>query len=90
MKHQFFDPSTCDCDGSDHCVICDGGLALCQVCGLTEGCLTTDCPGQDAFKTHNEAVYAGELDYIDGRGWVEQASPHSPGTFAQRIKAVRS
>lgn len=40
-------PADCDCNGEGHCVICDGGLAHCKVCGLGEVQLdeTPECPG---------------------------------------------
>lgn len=45
-------------------------LFLCAVCGLTEGELTTDCPGQKADDATHDYCYAGKLDYVDGKGWI--------------------
>lgn len=33
------------CSNPGHCPICDGGLALCAVCGALEGALLDSCPG---------------------------------------------
>lgn len=45
-------------------------LAMCKVCGLAEGGLTTDCPGQPCNK--GEDVYCGKIDFIDGK-WVKKS-----------------
>lgn len=55
----------------DHCVICDGGLAHCTVCGGFEGSLTTDCAGRRVTGEEIRRIYdVGDLDYRDG-GWVD-------------------
>jgi hypothetical protein len=59
------------CDG---CVLCHGGLALCDVCGGLEGSLPTDCPGERMRRVVEDDVYAGELDYRTGEGWVQKMS----------------
>jgi hypothetical protein len=53
------------------CMFCDGGLFACTVCGGAEGSLATDCPGVQMTPEQGDAVYAGTLDWRDGRGWVE-------------------
>lgn len=63
-----------------YCPICQGGLFVCKVCGLTEGSLTTECPGRESWVEYGDAVYTGKADFINGE-WVEQASPHSPEFF---------
>lgn len=55
-----------------HCHICDGGLAVCTVCGGAEGSLTTECPGVRMTALESEYVYSGDLDFINGR-WEEIA-----------------
>jgi len=55
-------------DGRRSCPICDGGLCVCKICGLAEGELTTECPGVSSRK-YGSAVYAGMMDFRDGR-WV--------------------
>lgn len=63
-------------------MICDGGLALCTVCWGAEGSLATECPGEQMSDEHDEAVYGGELDFVDG-AWVKSA----PSTFATPFSA---
>jgi len=76
MKHAYKTPEECDCDKFDtNCPICDGGLVFCKVCGGFEGGLTTDCPGQNIPMDTNDAVYAGKLDYREGKGWVPEKNP---------------
>lgn len=53
------------------CIFCDGGLFLCTVCKGFEGTLPTDCPGVKMTEGQSDAVYAGMLDYREGRGWVK-------------------
>ena len=70
MKHQYYE------NGDKDAPICikDGNyqiaLSMCKVCGLAEGGLTTDCPGQPCIK--GEAVYSGKIDFIDGE-WVKKS-----------------
>ena len=59
------------------CAICDGGLALCKVCGGAEGSLTTECCGRELTEVTLDAVYGGTLDFKGGV-WVGVASPNSP------------
>jgi len=66
----------CDCK-TIGCPICDGGIAVCKVCGLIEGSLTTDCPGKKCHSIHGENVYRGLIDFVDGQ-WVNESSPWSP------------
>lgn len=51
-----------------HCLICDGGLAVCTVCGGAEGTLTTECPEYPLTRVQQQEVYAGRADFIGG-GW---------------------
>ena len=75
-KHIFFEPkdiSPDDAWGQLHIV--DGGLILCKVCGLLEGALTTDCPGEKVSMDVSDCIYAGEIDYKDDKGWVTEYNP---------------
>lgn len=54
------------------CQICDGGLFLCKVCGGLEGSLATDCPGEQITIEQQDAIYAGKLDFVEGRGWIKK------------------
>ena len=76
-------------DYAANCDVCDGGLAICKVCGLVEGCLTTDCPGENVYAEKNETIYNGQIDYRNGQ-WVNEPSPHSPlgiHLYAEKLKA---
>ena len=66
VKHA---PGQCDYNS---CPICDGGLALCSLCGGGEGSLPTDCPGAMMTWEQSMAVYAGDLDYRAGEWRVGQ------------------
>ncbi|MFA5557876.1 MAG: hypothetical protein WDA59_00245 [Methanofastidiosum sp.] len=73
MKHKFITPETCRCGKNGQCVVCDGGMQICSVCGLWGGSLTTDCPGEDSMDKSDD-IYIGKYDYIEGKGWVELIS----------------
>lgn len=63
------------------CMWCDGGLFVCRVCGSFEGATTTQCPKRGLTKDETDRVYAGTLDYRDGR-WIDgQLSVHAPGGY---------
>ncbi|PEH40476.1 hypothetical protein CRM94_17335 [Burkholderia gladioli] len=51
----------------------DGGLAICMVCGLGEGTLTTHCPGERSGK-YGDDVYAGKVDFVGDR-WIAKPNP---------------
>lgn len=72
-EHVHYD---CKCN-APYCQFCDGGLFACTVCGGFEGTLTTYCPGEKVDDERLNEVYAGRLDYRDGRGWVK---PDGTGT----------
>lgn len=57
------------CRDISHCVVCDGGLAICRVCGAGEGGLTTECPGYRVCFDASERVYKGQIDFRGGK-WV--------------------
>ncbi len=84
MEHQFFKDT--DKDRPD--LICDRNgkvvLALCKVCGLVEGSLTTDCPGNENHG-YIDDVFLGKKDFVDGR-WVDLVSPFSPAKFEHLFK----
>lgn len=80
MKHIFIEHTNCLEPGT--CPICDGGLAVCRVCGLLEGSLTTDCPGYLCWAEKNDDIYQGKIDFVNGH-WVNQPSPHSPAYYRQ-------
>lgn len=76
-----------------YCQFCDGGLFACTVCKGFEGSLPTDCPNVKMTSEQEEAVYAGTLDYREGRGWV---APDGTGKsmgdsriYAEQLKAKR-
>ncbi len=52
--------------GNERCIICDGGLSVCIVCGGAEGTLTTECCGKRITSEEEDAIYKAEtLDYKD-------------------------
>lgn len=55
------------------CCVCQGGLALCDVCGGAEGSMPTECPGVKMTGHQQDEVMAGRLDFKDG-AW--QCSGH--------------
>ncbi len=68
-KHTLYKcPPECD---HPHCPICEGGLALCIVCGGAEGSLPTDCPGYKMSQTQEDNVFNKTLDFINGE-WREK------------------
>lgn len=69
LDHDCKTPAECSC-GSAGCMICDGGLSLCKVCGALEGSLTKECPGERVPMSKQDRVYAGEIEYVGGR-WVD-------------------
>lgn len=80
QKHLYIAPENCRCGYDRNCNVCDGGLAICSLCGLAEGSLTTDCSGQESYREYGDRVYAGEIDFIGGR-WVPAAySIHAPSS----------
>ena len=66
MKHTKYE---CNCNETG-CMFCDGGLFACTVCGGFEGTLTTECCGHKLHQAVLDAVYAGKIDYKNGR-WVK-------------------
>lgn len=76
MIHQYEEHKNCQ---TNYCNVCEGGLAICKICHLIEGSLTTDCPGEDSWDKH-EQVYKGEIDFVD-RDWKNSVSIHSPARY---------
>lgn len=58
--------------------MCEGGLALCKVCGGAEASLPTDCPGYLMRDVVSTGVQFGELDYLWRRGWVQESTWDQP------------
>jgi hypothetical protein len=71
-KHIYYDGcESGDCGGGCH-LCC---LAVCKVCGLFEGALTTDCPGHFTIHEQSERIYQGKMDFRDSEGWVDKLNP---------------
>lgn len=68
---------TCECSRTG-CMFCDGGLWACTVCGGLEGGMPSTCPGEHMTPEQSKAVYAGLLDFRDGRWFEGMASRFSP------------
>jgi hypothetical protein len=62
-RHEYEHHENCN---NDNCFICDGGLAVCTVCGCAEGTLSTDCPGYPVPDEKQQLIYQKKLDFIDG------------------------
>jgi hypothetical protein len=75
MKHKFYD---CEehggCPKPGFCPYCDGGLLYCEVCNGGEASLTSECPGKMMTEEEERQVFAGVLDYRDGK-WVKRPNP---------------
>lgn len=52
--------------GAWDCGICEGGLALCIVCGGAEASMPKECPGVAMTEAQAAAVQAGMRDYWEG------------------------
>lgn len=50
------------------CMVCDGGLGLCVICGGAEASLATECPGYRIGSELQEKIMASKIDFI--HGWV--------------------
>lgn len=55
------------------CMVCEGGLTHCMVCGCAEGELPTDCPGERLEPRERAAIYAQYVDFRDGE-WVRASN----------------
>lgn len=91
MDHKYITHETCDCYKRDSeyyqpCMVCDGGLAICSVCGLMEGSITTDCPGEECWAERGDDIYTGKLDYREGEGWVNKKNPTNQIWDKYRVK----
>lgn len=51
-------------------MFCDGGLFSCTVCNGFEGTLTTECCGHKLHQAVLDAIYAGKIDYKNGK-WIK-------------------
>lgn len=49
-----------ECD-EEHCMVCEGDLSMCIVCGQAEGTLEEDCPGPKIKKV--KVRIAAAVDY---------------------------
>jgi hypothetical protein len=64
-----------------NCMICDGGLSLCTVCGGLEGGLPTECPGEQMTMDRQQEVYEGKIDFVGGAWNTGTISVHSPAKY---------
>ena len=79
-QHTYVKHENCQ---NPYCMICDGGLALCEVCGGLEGGLPSECPGERMSNETQDKVYRGEIDFRNG-AWVENAaSSNSPASYRE-------
>ena len=64
MKHQFVQHTNCT---KTNCPICDGGLAVCEVCNGAESSLPTECPGHPISIDMQDLISAGKCDFINNK-----------------------
>lgn len=74
-----------------YCPVCEGGLFICEICGLSEGSLTTHCPGERVPYEIEQRIYnQGNLDYRAHTGWIEAPNPtHQWWEFGRRVQKAR-
>lgn len=83
------------CHTNSFCGSCMGcNLPVCQKCGLYEGGLTTDCPGEIVSEQDTDRIYKnGDLDYR-GDEWVNKPNPYNQsvkiGRDMDELKALRT
>src|SRR5262249_13524984 len=65
---KFHTMKACKCN-QWNCQFCQGGLFACDVCGLCEGELTSECSGSHVSQDASAKCYNGTLNYICGE-WV--------------------
>ena len=53
----------------EQCPICDGGLAVCEVCNGAEGSLPSECPGRKLSACEEEEIMLRNIDYKNGK-WI--------------------
>lgn len=68
------------------CNYCDGGLALCTVCGGAEGSMPSECPGRSMTHREQELVFSGVTDFYDG-SWHEPRTPE-PAAADEPIEEI--
>lgn len=84
MKHVWYKSGDGhSCNDMGECQLC--ALDVCKVCGLYEGALTTDCPGDHVSYDKSEEIYHHKLDYREGEGWVNKFSPHQQSSLYSSI-----
>jgi hypothetical protein len=62
---------------NDYCHICDGGLAVCLICGCAEASLPKHCPGVKINEEVQARIMAGDLDFRDNEWVVTNKGKHS-------------
>src|SRR5687767_4309219 len=71
MKHRL---AKCENCTRTNCPICDGGLAMCEVCKGFEGSLTTECCGRKLTPQEEHEIYTeGMLNFRDGK-WLRESN----------------
>lgn len=74
----------------DYCMICEGGLAVCEICGGLEGALPTDCPETRMTKDQIDQTYEGKLDFQNGKWIKNQASIYSPAYYRNKFNGQQT
>lgn len=63
MEHKIAVHKNCD---KEYCVVCHGGLSICEICGGAESSLATHCPQTKLTPTQQQALMDKDVDYVDG------------------------
>jgi hypothetical protein len=70
-------------DSHRGCYFCDGGLALCTVCGAAEGELLSHCPGFSLSAEAKAACYSGNVFDLT---YLRRLKEHCPEYFQKLRK----
>lgn len=85
--HTFLEHRACGVIG---CPICDGGLAVCQVCGGAKTSLTSECPERRIGERRLLAIFVGDVDFKDGEWTSPVVRSSSEDHLEQRAKMMHN
>lgn len=71
-EHQYINGCKNKCGSCNLCC-----LAVCSICGLYEGALTTHCPNRPVSFEESEVIYQGFKNFRSGL-WLDECTEHSP------------
>lgn len=71
MKHKFVTHQNCEIQ---NCMICDGGLAVCEVCGGAENTLTKECHSFTVTIEDFDELSDEEKESASNGGWGKECA----------------